>query len=313
MNKIIVISGPTATGKTKVAIELAKKYQMEVVNFDSLVFYKELSIGTAKPTKDEMEAIPHHLVGTESIFSPINAADFMDKAIPIIQEIHQRGKAVVLVGGSGFYLQAILNGMYDSPTTPNDILEKSKKLYTNQGIEPFRKILKEEDFKSYERYHENDHYRIRRAVEHFWTTNLPFSDSRKNMENKIHNSPPNIYHWNIFHAYLDIPKPEHYEIILKRTKKMYNDGLLDEIKSLLEQGATGKEKPLQSIGYKESLEYIAGEFSCLEDYLERLSINTRRLAKAQRTWFKKLDKYEYNPKKEFDRIINECGAFLLGK
>ena len=111
MNKIVVVSGPTATGKTKVSIELAKKYQMEVINFDSLVFYKELSIGTAKPTKDEMDSIPHHLVGTESIFKPINAADFMEKAIPIIQNIHQKGKAVVLVGGSGFYLQAILNGI----------------------------------------------------------------------------------------------------------------------------------------------------------------------------------------------------------
>lgn len=313
MNKIIVVSGPTATGKTKVSIELAKKFQMEIINFDSLVFYKELSIGTAKPTVIEMESVPHHLVGSESIFAPINAADFMDKAIPIIQDIHHKDKAVVLVGGSGFYLQAILNGMYDSPTTPESIQEKSNKLYEEEGIEPFRKILKQKDEKSYNRYHQNDHYRIRRAVEHFWTTNLPFSESRENMKERLQKSPPQTFGWEVFHTYLDIPKPEHYEMILKRTEKMYQEGLIEEVKSLLELGATGLEKPLQSIGYKETLAFINGDFSSLEDYLERVSINTRRLAKAQRTWFKKLDKNEYNPIKEFDKIIQDCGAFLLGQ
>ena len=184
-NKIIVISGPTATGKTSTSIKIAKEVDAEIINFDSLVFYKEITIGTAKPTPQEMEGIIHHLVGTQSILEPINAADFMKMAIPLINEIHQRDKVVILVGGSGFYLQAVLNGMYDSITTTPDITEKSDSLYLSEGITPFRKILKDVDQISFERYHENDHYRIRRAVEHYWMSGVPFSEAREKMKEKI--------------------------------------------------------------------------------------------------------------------------------
>ena len=175
-NKIIVISGPTATGKTDLSIRLAKKYDAEIINFDSLVFYKEISIGTAKPTREEQEDIPHHFVGSESIFNPINAADFYKMCIPLLQELLNQNKNVILVGGSGFYLQTVLKGMFESITTPEDLVDRSNQLYSQEGIEPFREILKQEDIKSFERYHENDHYRIRRAVEHFWTTGKPFSN-----------------------------------------------------------------------------------------------------------------------------------------
>jgi tRNA dimethylallyltransferase len=117
-NIICVISGPTASGKTSTSISLAKKFGGEIVNFDSLLFYKEITIGTAKPTEEEKDGVPHHFVNCESVNNPINAADFSKLAISKINELHSQKKIVYLVGGSGFYLQAVLKGMYDSQTTP---------------------------------------------------------------------------------------------------------------------------------------------------------------------------------------------------
>jgi tRNA dimethylallyltransferase len=302
-NKILIFSGPTAVGKTSISIEVAKVLGAEIVNFDSLLFYKELNIGTAKPNQKEMRDIPHHLVGSHSIYEPINAAGFFKEAIPIINKIHEKEKPVVLVGGSGFYLQTILNGMYESTTTSQEVLNRSDSLYKSESITPFREILKNHDIESFQLYHENDHYRIRRAVEHYWMTANKFSSSRSEMALSKTKSPAAKYSWNIEHNYLDIPKEQHFEIIQARTDKMIEDGLIEETQKLLTQGATGQEKPMQSIGYKETISYIKGEFSDLDSYKERLSINTRRLAKSQRTWFKKLEKVCYNSLKDKDEII----------
>jgi tRNA dimethylallyltransferase len=309
-NNIIIISGPTASGKTSISIELAKSLEAEIVNFDSLLFYKELLIGNARPTNVEMEGVPHHLVATHSIASPINAADFMREAISIINEIHSRDKVVILVGGSGFYLQAILNGMYESKTTRSDITEKSDRLYQDEGIKPFRDILEEFDQKSFDQYHENDHYRNRRAVEHYWTTGSKFSDSRSEMSKRLENSPTVKFCWRTYHCYLDLDKPDHFEIILKRTKKMLEDGLINEVKKLIDCGFTGQEKPLNSIGYKETFDYLNEKYSNLDEYSERISINTRRLAKSQRTWFKKVEKVTYHPINQREDLLADCIKFI---
>jgi tRNA dimethylallyltransferase len=309
-NNIIIISGPTASGKTSISIELAKSIDAEIVNFDSLLFYKELLIGNARPTDHEMDGIPHHLVGSHSIRNPINAAEFMRQAIIIINEIHSRNKVVILVGGSGFYLQAVLNGMYESETTRPDITERSDNLYKKEGIKPFRDILQKEDTKSFKQYHENDHYRNRRAVEHFWMTNNKFSNSRADMSIRIEQSPTKRFSWSILHCYLDLDKPEHYEIILKRTEKMLNDGLINEVKNLISDGFTGEEKPLKSIGYKETFDYLNQRYSNLEEYSERISINTRRLAKSQRTWFKKVEKNTYHTLNDKNKLLTDCIKFI---
>ncbi|MBT4793423.1 MAG: tRNA (adenosine(37)-N6)-dimethylallyltransferase MiaA [Halobacteriovoraceae bacterium] len=309
-NKIIIISGPTASGKTSTSINLAKLFDGEVVNFDSLLFYKEINIGTAKPTREEQGNIPHHLIDTHSIFAPINAAGFIQEAIPVINDCHQREKVVFLVGGSGFYLQAVINGMYESVSSSKEVLERSDILYQNEGIGPFREILKNEDPDSYTKYNENDHYRNRRAVEHFWMTGERFSKSRSEMGKKGQESPSNKYQWDILHLYLDIPKEEHFPIIQARTEQMFSQGILTEVKNLLESGANGSEKPLNSIGYKEVIAYLHGEFSSLAECKERISINTRRLAKSQRTWFNKQDKTCYNSMTDLAAIESTCRSFL---
>ncbi len=305
MNKLLIISGPTATGKTLASILVAKKFNGEVVNFDSLNFYSQLNIGTAKPTPEERSQVPHHLFDIASISQPLNAADFVKLAIPVINSIHGRQKLPILVGGSGFYLQALVEGMWDSPTTPAAIQARSDSLYQEQGILPFVEILRINDPISFERLHVNDHYRIRRATEHFWTHGTPFSDAKNNFQMQHRQD------WNLYHAYLDIPKEDHWKIIEKRSQSMIEQGLIEEVHQLLAQGHIGTEKPLQSIGYKETIDWIQGLYGKNQSaYLERLSINTRRLAKSQRTWFKKKDKVQYDIRHEQEKLMADIRNFM---
>jgi tRNA dimethylallyltransferase len=310
--KVVIISGPTATGKTDLAIDLAKKYGGEIVNFDSLLLYKEILIGTAKPTSEERQSIPHHMVDVRSISNPMNAADYSRESLPIVEKLLKENKIVYLVGGSGFYLQALIKGMYDSPTTPLEISERSEMLYQSEGIAPFLKLLSENDPESFGRYHENDHYRIRRAVEHWWANGTKLSDERVKKESsnkKIDQAT--VHGWNILHIHLDVPKEEHLQIITKRTKKMLDSGLINEVKGLLTSGYTGLEKPLQSIGYKEVLDLEFGVFKNIDECKERIIISTRQLAKSQRTWFKKdLTKQTFHPLQEREKIFREMEAFL---
>lgn len=310
--KVVIISGPTATGKTDISIELARKFGGEIVNFDSLLLYKEISIGTAKPTPLEQGEISHHMIDVASIANPLNAADYAKMALPIIQKLHNENKIVYIVGGSGFYLQALLKGMYDSPTTPSEIVEKSEQLYRTEGIIPFIEVLKKEDTLSYSRYHHNDHYRIRRAVEHFWTTGTALSNERaKKDEENEGRIDSNAHGWDTLHLHLDMPKEEHFEIIQRRTSNMLSKGLISEVQSLLDQGFSGLEKPLQSIGYKEALDLHFGVFKNIEECRERIIISTRQLAKSQRTWFKRiLDKETFHPIYQKTLIADVLNKFL---
>lgn len=310
-NIVCAISGPTASGKTKASLELCRRGEnAEIVNFDSLLFYRELNIGTAKPDLRERSLCPHHLIDIRSAADHMNAAEFAKEALETVLRLHREDKIPVLTGGSGFYLQALLYGMFDSKTTGEDIRRRSEQLYRAEGITPFLDILKENDPESFQQYHPNDHYRIRRAVEHFWTTGRKFSRSRRDMmASREENSNIRKYGWNFFHAYLDVPKPLHLELIGKRTKAMLKQGLVEETKSLLERGFTGQEKPLQSIGYKEALQYLRGEID-RNGLEERINISTRQLAKAQRTWFKKIEKNSYNPLEDMERLFRDFENFV---
>jgi tRNA dimethylallyltransferase len=310
--KVIIVSGPTATGKTHISIELAKSLSGEIVNFDSLLLYREINIGTAKPTIEEKNSVPHHMIDVATISAPLNASDYAQQALKHIKAIHAKGSHVYLVGGSGFYLQALLKGMFNSATTPKPIQDKSDSLYLQHGIFPFIEILQQQDPISLQRYHENDHYRIRRAVEHFWTNGSPFSQVRelKDSEN-ARQKEKNIHGWEVLHIHLDLPKIEHWEIIRARTEKMIKHGLLDEVKELLSSGYTGEEKPLQSIGYKEVIDLHRGIITNINECQERINISTRQLAKAQRTWFKKIDdKQVFHPLTQFNELVQTVSQFL---
>ncbi|MBF0359574.1 MAG: tRNA dimethylallyltransferase [Oligoflexia bacterium] len=316
-NKIIVVSGPTATFKTKTSIIIAKYIRDKIglmaaiVNFDSLLFYKELNIGTAKPTEKEREGIVHHLLDVRSIKEPMNAHDFVEQAEEVIKKI-QKSKAIpILVGGSGFYLRALINGMYDSPTTPEDIVARSDRLYAKHGIKPFWDLLRRVDEESYHTLHINDHYRIRRAIEHYWNTKVKISQTKKKfngingvngidvVEARIGNGMDQQTRFGkMIHIHLDVPKSEHDKIIRKRIELMIKDGLEQEVVRLLDslQNFTGKERPLRSVGYKEMISYLHGEIKSIDECVEKIFFSTRHLAKSQRTWFKKVEgKLLFNP------------------
>ncbi len=318
MNKLIVLTGPTASGKTKTSINIAKKIQDEfkqkaaIVNFDSLLFYKEISIGTAKPTMEERAGIEHHMIDIESIKSPMNAAQFIKIGEKIILELMQENKVVILVGGSAFYLRALLKGMYESPTPSLEIKEKLDQWYKEKGIAPFLEHLKKNDPQSLINLHENDHYRLMRAVEHFESTGTKISDQKKELDEQNPYDFSSIIHpWNILHIYLDLPKDEHFEIITKRTKEMFAQGLMQEIESLQKAGFSLTEKPLASIGYKEAIEFKNGQFENAEQCIERISISTRQLAKSQRTFFNKITpKESFNPIHDQGKIMDRVATFI---
>ena len=303
---VAIVSGATATGKTALGIALGKKYGLEIINFDSLLFYRELHIGTARPSADEMEGVPHHLMGQESIKAPINAAQFSQLAKDKISSLHRRGVVPLLVGGSAFYLNALLQGMGDEHPPSQQARGKSHALYEREGISPFRQILREYDPPNFHKLHENDHYRIRRAVEYYWSTERPFSS------HSFRRSPPsNIHHWNLCHIYLHIEKHRHWPIIHHRSQRMVENGLVDEMADLLAQGFTGREKALQSIGYREAQQFLNGAIATRKQLMERIAISTRQLAKAQKTFFSRMAvKRECNPLEDVQLIHQHLDHLL---
>ncbi len=310
--KVIIFSGPTATGKTSLSIEAALLLQNSfIVNFDSLAFYKELSIGSARVQKEEMRGVDHYLVGSESIKEPVDAYQFTLLAENII---HQRSTdPFILVGGSGFYIRALLKGMYETPNTSDELRNEMDTLYKNEGIKPFIEFLQVNDPESLNTLHPNDHYRLIRAVEYFKTSGQKISESKKSMdqEDPFDFTQNRFPDWDILHIYLDIPKDEHFKMIQKRTQSMIDNGLVKELQDLLDRGFNGKERPLQSIGYKETQDFLNGELKSLEDLKERISISTRQLAKAQRTFFKKVKgRLQFNPLEDKSKILEAVKNFI---
>lgn len=316
---LYILSGATATGKTMTAIKLAKALQKshkqaEVVNFDSIIFYQGLDIGSAKPKQEEKQNIPHHLIDVAQIDQPLNASEYVEMARKKIDELQQNDVIPILTGGSAFYLRALIKGMYESKKLSPELKKEVESVYEKRGITPFLDYLNQNDPESIKNLHPNDHYRLMRAYEHHRATgekisvqkaqydkNAPYDFSQGDDQNK----------WNIWHIYLDIPKEEHWEIIQKRTQQMIAQGLVDEVQSLVSQGFNISSKPLQSVGYKEVVQLLNGEFESLEECKERISISTRQLAKSQRTFFNKITpKNTYNPLYEADKIIDEAIEFI---
>ncbi|MCO4792144.1 MAG: tRNA (adenosine(37)-N6)-dimethylallyltransferase MiaA [Bacteriovoracaceae bacterium] len=318
MNKVVIVSGPTGTGKTSTSIEIGKYLKDKnkesiILNFDSLCFYKELEIGTAKPTKPEQAEHPHDLIDIVSIKDDFNASHFINLAEDKIESLHKKNIIPILVGGSAFYLRALVKGMYESPTTPDHIKQKIEKLKNDSGFEAVRELLKKEDLTSYENLHANDHYRITRALEHCLSTGTPYSEQKNKMDEL---DPYNLaedakHNWDIHHIYLNIPKDEHYPLIKDRAKGMVESGLIDEVRNLFNLGHDGSEKALGSIGYKEVVEFLKAGDKTEEDLSEEIFIHTRQLAKSQRTFFNKIQpKTEYHPLNEKQKIFQDIDEFL---
>jgi tRNA dimethylallyltransferase len=291
MKKLIVIGGPTASGKTGLAIELAKHYKTEIINADSRQFYKYMDIGTAKPTIDELEQVKHHFIDFLEPDQEYNAGRFEVDALAKIAEIHQKNDHVVVVGGSGLYIRTLCEGMDDLPETNPEIRAKYNQLFKEEGLEYLQKQLIEKDPDYYEIVDINNPHRIIRALEVIEQTGVTYSSLRKRAK------PTRPF--EIIKIAIDIDREELYERINNRVDLMISSGLIDEVKSLLKYRHCNA---LQTVGYIDIFSYLDGTIS-LETAIELIKKNSRNYAKRQMTWFNKDVEFQWVRKEDFGDLV----------
>lgn len=279
--KITILAGPTGAGKTNLALELAQHHgNVELVYADSIAIYKKFTIGSAKPTLAEQKQTPHHLIDVCEPDYDFTAADFQRLADKAIDDIHSRGKQAIVVGGTGFYIRTLLRGMIEQERIGRNE-ELRKKLQERLQSEGSQKLYREmivKDPPLIEKIHPNDEYRIVRALEAMAETGRRWSELNQEALAK-----PDRYENNFY--CIDISREDLKVRIEARTEAMLASGLLDEVKSLLQEGYSPTIKPFQSVGYKQCIDYLASPTS-MEQLKQAIVQGTMRLAKNQRTWFR---------------------------
>ncbi len=276
--KLIVICGPTASGKSAIAIEVAKALNTEIISADSLAIYKKLDIGTAKPTREELEKVTHHLIDVVEPKDNFSVSDFEALAIPVIERLLREGKNPVICGGTGFYVNSILYKLSYGETEANlEVREKYQKLYNENGAEYVFEELRKVDPKSCEKLHCNDVKRVIRALEIYYSTGKRKSDQQDKL----------IPRYEYIAVTPEVNRETLYNRIEKRVDQMLEKGLVSEVQSLISEGVTLDNQCMQGIGYKETYEAIkSGDFSELANLIK---LNTRHYAKRQITFFKRLE------------------------
>ncbi|MEQ6355052.1 tRNA (adenosine(37)-N6)-dimethylallyltransferase MiaA [Lysinibacillus sp. M3] len=283
--EVVAIVGPTASGKTALSIELAKKYNGEIINGDSMQIYRDLDIGTAKITEEEMEGVPHHLLSFKEPTEPFSVADYQKLVRAKIAEIQMRGKLPIIVGGSGLYVQAVL---FDFQFTEEQVDEVARKAYYDEleklGPEVMHARLKKLDPQTAETIHPNNTRRVIRALEM-----IELSGVSKASEEHNRGEVP-LYNHVILGLGQNMSREVLYDRINRRVDIMMEKGLLEEVKGLWQKDIRGVQS-IQAIGYKELYDYLDGKCS-LEEAIDSLKQNSRRYAKRQLTYFRnKMDVY----------------------
>jgi tRNA dimethylallyltransferase len=275
--KLLVICGPTASGKSELAIRLARELDAEIVNADSMQVYRGMDIGTAKPTAEQRAAIPHHLIDVADPDRLFSAADFALAADEAIRAITARGKRVIMVGGTGLYIRALLKGLVDSPSGAGEIRRALQAEAQELGNEAMLEKLAQVDPELAARIHANNRVRIIRALEVYRLTGIPLS--RYQQEHAFAGR-----RYNSLQIGIRVERKELYRRIDVRVERMLREGLLDEVRRLLAAGYGRDLKAMRAIGYKEAAACLAGEYSP-EEATELIKRDTRRYAKRQMTWF----------------------------
>ncbi|HDR7354018.1 tRNA (adenosine(37)-N6)-dimethylallyltransferase MiaA [Bacillus wiedmannii] len=275
--KVAVIIGPTAVGKTKLSIDLAKALNGEIISGDSMQIYRTMDIGTAKVTKEEMDGIPHYMVDIKNPEESFSVAEFQERVRKHIREITERGKLPIIVGGTGLYIQSVLFDYQFTDDAGDTIYrEQMEKLALERGVEYVHKKLQEVDPESAERIHANNVRRVIRALEIFHTTGEKMSDQLEKQENEL------LYDVSLIGLTMD--REMLYDRINLRVDIMMDQGLLEEVEGLYNRGVRDCQS-IQAIGYKEIYDYFEDRVS-LEEAVSQLKTNSRRYAKRQLTWFR---------------------------
>jgi tRNA dimethylallyltransferase len=298
-NKLIVLIGATAVGKTKTCVKVAQHWQTEIVYADSRQLYKELAIGTAKPTLEEQEGVPHHLVDCISIEQEYTAGQFEQDALSCLNTIFEKNKVAVLSGGSGLYVKAVCEGLDNIPTDET-VRQSVQSQYQVEGLDSLLQELAEKDPEYFRQIDKSNPQRIMRAIEVIRITNIPYSQLRTGEKKQ---RP-----FDMLKIVLDRPREELYERINKRMDIMLENGLVKEVESLKKYQY---KNALQTVGYKEIFDFWAGKYDW-EETVRLLKQNSRHYAKRQLTWFRQQDKEAYwlHPENEWDTIFRVIKEFV---
>ena len=289
---LIVVVGPTAIGKTSLAIELAKHYQTEIISADSRQFFKEMSIGTAKPSDEELAAVPHHFINSHSITQLFSTGDFEIQALALIAQLFNKHDVLVMVGGSGLYINAICNGLDDMPDIDLAIRERLNRQFANEGIEPIRKQLSELDPEYFTKVDQSNPQRMIRGLEVVLSTGQKLSSFLTSNKKE---RP-----FNIIKIGLNTAREKLYQQINHRVDLMMAHGLVEEVKAL----EPYKEfNALKTVGYSEIFDYLDGSID-LPTAVDKIKQNTRRFAKRQLTWFRKDTETTWFEPGESEKVIS---------
>ena len=277
---LIILTGPTAVGKTKLSIELAKELSGEIISADSMQVYRRMDIGTPKIRPEEMEGIPHHLIDILDPKEPFDVVQFQTLARQKVQEILDRGHMPIIVGGTGFYIQALLYDIDFSEEAENALRDELEKLAeTEEGRQALVEELRRVDPASLEKIHPNNIKRVIRAVEYFQIHGAPIS-----RHNEVQREKTSPYDSRYF--VLTDDRAKLYARIEQRVDQMLEEGLVEEVRGLVAQGLNRDHISMQGIGYKEILDYLEGKCD-LDTAVNTLKLNTRHFAKRQLTWFRR--------------------------
>lgn len=283
---LIVIAGATASGKTDLAIDIALKLNTEIISADARQFYREMNIGTAKPSEGQLLKVPHHFINSLSIHDNYSAGKYREDVLHLLNDLWKKNKTVVMVGGSGLFISAVINGFDEIPEVSEDAKQKVKKIFDAEGIFGLQKLLRQLDEKYFDEVDINNPQRMIRAVEICVSSGQPFSSFRKGEgeEKKF----------SMKYFVLDVEREKLYARINKRVDEMMKAGLLAEAEKLFQFRNL---LPLNTVGYKELFEHLEGKHS-LEFAIEKIKQHTRNYAKRQLTWFRKVKEAEWKTGEE---------------
>jgi len=302
---ILVLIGPTAIGKTSLSLQLAHRFNCEIISVDSMQVYKYMDIGTAKISAKEREGIVHHLLDIVTPDKAYDAASFVRDAETAITQIQDKGKIPLLTGGTGLYLKALVSGIFQAPPSDSAIRNRLKQRLATEGSDVLHKELMSCDRISANIIHPNNSQRLLRALEIYYTSGKPWSSYLKQSNNdKLSTRYPNILKIGLISD-----RPSLYKRINKRTAIMIAEGLEDEVRGLLDSGYGRDLKSMNSIGYRHMVKYIFGEWSH-EQMMELLARDTRRYAKRQITWFNREKDLQWVDAGDTDQAIKKTALWL---
>ena len=297
---LICVVGPTAIGKTKLSLKIAETFSSEILSADSRQFFKEMTIGTAVPSAKKLSAIPHHFIQDRSIFDDYSVGDFEKDAIALLDKLFVKHNIIVMVGGSGLYVDAVTQGLDKFPKVSSNIRETLNNQYKSHGIQPLQKELESVDPVYFSMVDIHNHHRLIRALEIYRGTGKPFSC--------FLNSISKERNFNILYIGLKADREIIYDRINSRVDLMIEAGLVEEARKLFEHKGLNA---LQTVGYRELFQYFEGN-TTLEEAILEIKKNTRRFAKRQITWFKKNEAihwFDYNTDpSEITRFIKTKNA-----